>query len=439
MLMKNNFQSNGKGRNQRVWQLLISMLIILTMGIGQMWGAEEVKLVSEGTTAISKIGSTGTAPTYLGTVADPAVYEGGNGSYSVSISTTFGIKEGTEYKPDGSTKYKDYFYNVNGGLDLSGDPTNYIKVSATGCKISKIVLRAMCSNSTVACLPAAGFVNGLPETTNIGSNAGRRADAIIDNQSAPYNATFKFDNAETLTYNFTTNVSEVYFSKQIKKVALQTATSWGTYPSSSQTSYICGIDVYVVPSAPAQDPSATPTISAHPSTSAAQYIKDATATALSVTATSSAGTLSYQWYSNTTASNASGSAIEGATSASYTPSTAAVGTLYYYCAVTNTESGKSATTVKSSVSGAISVILNPVGSGHVLTWNLTVRESSSGESTLGTATTDIGTASKNSTSTYITNLTDLTGVGVKRTTDGKSNNTGKIETPASYDEEVAGQ
>ena len=36
--MKNNFQSNGKGRNQRVWQLLISMLIILTMGIGQMWG-----------------------------------------------------------------------------------------------------------------------------------------------------------------------------------------------------------------------------------------------------------------------------------------------------------------------------------------------------------------------------------------------------------------
>ena len=38
MLMKNNFQSNGKGRNQRVWQLLISMLIIFTMGIGQMWG-----------------------------------------------------------------------------------------------------------------------------------------------------------------------------------------------------------------------------------------------------------------------------------------------------------------------------------------------------------------------------------------------------------------
>lgn len=86
-----------------------------------------------------------------------------------------------------------------------------------------------------------------------------------------------------------------------------------------------------------------------------------------------------------------------------------------------------------ATSGTITVVADPVGSGHVLTWNLTVRESGSGESTLGTATTDIGTASKNSTSTYITNQTDLTGVGVKRTTDGKSNNTGKIETPTSYD------
>jgi len=44
--MKNNFQSNGKGRNQRVWQLLISMLFILTMGIGQMWGAAITNTIS---------------------------------------------------------------------------------------------------------------------------------------------------------------------------------------------------------------------------------------------------------------------------------------------------------------------------------------------------------------------------------------------------------
>ena len=53
--MKNNFQSNGKGRNQRVWQLLISMLIILTMGIGQMWATDTfVNLRTVDFTAMTK-------------------------------------------------------------------------------------------------------------------------------------------------------------------------------------------------------------------------------------------------------------------------------------------------------------------------------------------------------------------------------------------------
>ncbi len=86
----------------------------------------------------------------------------------------------------------------------------------------------------------------------------------------------------------------------------------------------------------------------------------------------------------------------------------------------------------SNISFTTVAAADPLGS-HTLTWNLTVRESGSGESTLSTATTDIGTASTASTSTYLTSLTDLTGVGVKRTTNGKSNNTGKIETPSSYD------
>jgi fibronectin-binding autotransporter adhesin len=39
----------------------------------------------------------------------------------------------------------------------------------------------------------------------------------------------------------------------------------------------------------------------------------------------------YQWYSNTTASNSGGTLISGATNATYTPSNSAAGTLYYYC------------------------------------------------------------------------------------------------------------
>ncbi len=40
--------------------------------------------------------------------------------------------------------------------------------------------------------------------------------------------------------------------------------------------------------------------------------------------------ITYQWYSNTTASNEGGTAIAGATSASYSPATAELGTAYYY-------------------------------------------------------------------------------------------------------------
>lgn len=62
-----------------------------------------------------------------------------------------------------------------------------------------------------------------------------------------------------------------------------------------------------------------------------------TATALDLEVTVSGGigtTYSYQWYSNTSNNTALGTAITGATNATYTPSTTAVGTLYYYCVIT---------------------------------------------------------------------------------------------------------
>ncbi|GEM_PF-3088978 len=67
----------------------------------------------------------------------------------------------------------------------------------------------------------------------------------------------------------------------------------------------------------------------------AEYATGATADALTVSATASAGNLSYQWYSNTTASNEGGTEIAEATSANYTPSTATAGTYYYYVVVSD--------------------------------------------------------------------------------------------------------
>lgn len=66
------------------------------------------------------------------------------------------------------------------------------------------------------------------------------------------------------------------------------------------------------------------------------YDLHATADPLTVEATVSEGTLSYQWYRNNVDSNGGGTAIDGATEASYTPPTTESGTVYYYVVVTNT-------------------------------------------------------------------------------------------------------
>jgi uncharacterized protein (TIGR02145 family) len=75
-------------------------------------------------------------------------------------------------------------------------------------------------------------------------------------------------------------------------------------------------------------------ITADPNPTAQSNLQGTAFTALSVTATGSTP-LFYQWYSNTSNDNISGTLISGATSASYTPLSAAVGALYYYCVVTN--------------------------------------------------------------------------------------------------------
>lgn len=77
---------------------------------------------------------------------------------------------------------------------------------------------------------------------------------------------------------------------------------------------------------------------------------------LSVTASVSKGTLSYQWYEASGKTNTNGVAIPGADSASFTPSAAAIGVRYYYCVVTNTYvSPIAGTQTAQTVSRAVSV------------------------------------------------------------------------------------
>ena len=66
---------------------------------------------------------------------------------------------------------------------------------------------------------------------------------------------------------------------------------------------------------------------------AAAYCVGSTATPLSVVATGE-GTLTYKWYSNTVDNTTTGTLIPSATTATFTPPTAASGTTYYYVEVT---------------------------------------------------------------------------------------------------------
>jgi len=82
---------------------------------------------------------------------------------------------------------------------------------------------------------------------------------------------------------------------------------------------------------------APPTISTQPLNGVA--CQGGTTPDLTIAVTGSTGTLSYQWFSNTTNANTGGTAIAGKTSPTFTPPATTIGTLYYYVEVTQSPSG----------------------------------------------------------------------------------------------------
>ncbi len=82
-------------------------------------------------------------------------------------------------------------------------------------------------------------------------------------------------------------------------------------------------------------PDGIPEITGQPESAA--YVKDVTATALSVVARGDAanGDLAYQWYKAASEDLSDEAAISGATGAAYVPPTDTIGDFYYYCAVNN--------------------------------------------------------------------------------------------------------
>ena len=99
-----------------------------------------------------------------------------------------------------------------------------------------------------------------------------------------------------------------------------------------------------------------PVITTQPTSTTQNFGVAASATALTVSA--SGTSLSYQWFSNTSASNSGGTSLgsgSGAQTANYTPSTLTAGTTYYYCVVSG-----ACTSTPSNVSGAVIVTPAPI-------------------------------------------------------------------------------
>ncbi|MEM6684846.1 MAG: PKD domain-containing protein [Bacteroidota bacterium] len=92
---------------------------------------------------------------------------------------------------------------------------------------------------------------------------------------------------------------------------------------------------------------------------------------LSVAFVDGTGTVSYQWFSNTTNSNTGGTPIAGATSATYTPPTfTTTGTFYYYVELSFTPSSNGCNDVVSDVAEVAVVALPVVDTQPIVTQTL---------------------------------------------------------------------
>ncbi|MBW7473898.1 S-layer homology domain-containing protein [Paenibacillus oenotherae] len=142
----------------------------------------------------------------------------------------------------------------------------------------------------------------------------------------------------------------------------------------------------------------TPSISGEPADVTAN--QGESGVTLSVTATASgSGTLSYQWYSNSTNSNTGGDSINGATSATYEPSTSAVGTTYYYVVITNTDNNATGSKTATVTSSAAKVTVNALthASTPSISTGLTDRTANTGDTVTLSVT---ATASGSGTLSY---------------------------------------
>jgi len=146
----------------------------------------------------------------------------------------------------------------------------------------------------------------------------------------------------------TANIGTVYY--------YVTITNTNDSASGAKTATIASKAAKLIVNPAALIDAQTPKITGHPNGGTVHLNAGIT---LSVAAeVTDGGTLTYQWYSNSKDGNSGGTAISGATKASYTPSTAREGTSYYYIIVTNTNNNATGHKTASIASNTAKVTVN---------------------------------------------------------------------------------
>ena len=236
-----------------------------------------------------------------------------NGATTGSSATTY-VTTLTEFTYNGISwkmnQWNPSSLQIKTNQSSASSEFRFYNTSAIPGKITQVVINL--SSLTVSDATGFKFKGGASEVTSTSGGT-----------SGTWNAS-----AKTITWTPGESDNFTYFAfYQNGKVA-------------SGSNYLAESNAIVVTYTPNR-----PTIDTQPV--GASYTTGATATPLTVAATTSKGTLHYQWKSNTT-NSVEGASNVGTDAASYTPSTASAGTTYYFCVVSD-DNGSTNTTIVSVV------------------------------------------------------------------------------------------
>ena len=291
-------------------------------------------------------GSTPTAP--IPGVASPV-----NGSIICAGFNT-GTVTGTGGSGGSTGAANEYQVSINGGSTYSAY-TNGAAITTTGATTS-VIVQARRTGGAYGCSNSAWstICTWIVSPATVGGTVA--SDQTICSGTSPADLTLSGNTGTVVKWQ---KSSDLAFTSPTDIAGTTTTLSGATIGNLSVNTYFRAV---VQSGVCSSANSASVLITVNPATTIssqstgtqAQCI-GGTFTSISVTATGVG--LTYQWYSNTSASTSGGTSLgaaNGAQTNSYTPQATSAGTLYYYCIV----HGGCGSDITSSISGAF--IVNPV-------------------------------------------------------------------------------